>query len=165
MATDPALTLTGDWINNVWVSANASNTNQRFHIDLGSGKIIKRIYYENGHTLGGQTNAGAKNFTFWGSNTASAFSTLTYGTDTNWTQLTTASSQFEQHVAADTTDPKYIAVTNTTPYRYYAFKFADAWGGNYIATRRLTLQTCEPPTSTGTLFRPGAIFRTGIIFR
>ncbi len=39
-------------------------------------------------------------------------------------------------------DPKYITVTNSTAYRYYAFKFADAYGSiYYMGVRRIELQT------------------------
>ena len=86
-ATDPALSLTGAQINNTWASLTGSNTNQRFHIDLGSAKIITRIYYHNAHHSGALTNQGAKNITVWGSNTAGSFADLTYGTDTGWTQI------------------------------------------------------------------------------
>ncbi len=144
-ATDPLLSLTGAEASNSWFSANGSVTNQRFHIDLGSGKVVTRIYYENGHASGILTNAGAQNFTFWGSaddaNGAAAFAELTYATDTNWTQLTIAQSTFDQHAVADAVDPKYITVTNSTVYRYCAFKFADNYGNaNYIAVRRVELQ-------------------------
>lgn len=139
-ATDPTLSLTGTNTDNQWVAA--SGTNQRFHIDLGSAKIIKGIYYENGHTSGSDTNDGAKNFTFWGSNSATAFTELTYGTDTDWTQITPAQSTFDVHIGSDVADPKYITVTNTTAYRYYAFKFADTISApTYgIQVRRIELQ-------------------------
>lgn len=140
-STDPALSLTGSWVDTGWNSHNADE-NQRFHIDLGSGKIIRRIYYENAHHEGGYTTAGAQNFTFWGSNNAAAFAELTYGTDTNWTVLTVAQNTFDQHVGADQADPKYIIVTNTVAYRYYAFKFADSYGDpDRLATRHTELQT------------------------
>ena len=148
--TDPSKPLTGTWNYNSWVSQNAVYTNQRFHIDLGAGKIIRRIYYENAHLSGTRTNAGAKNFTFWGSNEATAFAQLTYATDTDWTQLTTSQSTLDQHVAADQADPKYITVTNTTAYRYYAFKFADNYGyTTYMSVRRIELQT-EDSAGTST---------------
>jgi hypothetical protein len=140
--TNPLLSLTGAFNNNQWLAVNETITNQRFHIDLGSAKIIKRIYYENGHSSGSSTWIGIQNFTLWGSNEASAFAELTYGTDTNWTQLTTAQSTFDIHTGSDVADPKYIAVTNTTAYRYYAFKFADTWSTtDYMGIRRLVLQT------------------------
>jgi hypothetical protein len=78
VATNPAISLTGTWVATNWLSNNET-TNQRFHIDLGSAKIIRRIYYENCHNAGGNTDAGAKNFTLWGTNSATAFAELTYG--------------------------------------------------------------------------------------
>ena len=140
-ATDPTKTLIGGQASNSWLADIYSLTNQRFHIDLGSAKIIKRIYYENYHSSGGFTNSGVQNFTFWGSNTASAFSELTYATDTNWTQITTAQSTFDEHTDSDIADPKYITVTNTTAYRYYGFKFADNYGSTFgMGVRRIELQ-------------------------
>ena len=142
-ATDPALSLTGSMVNTSWSSVENSITNQRFHIDLGSAKIIRRIYYENGHHSGGYTTLGLKNFTLWGSNTgAGSFDDLVWGNDEGWTQLTIAQSTFDQHIAADQADPKYIVVTNTTAYRYYAFKIADNWGwAQYMDVRHIALQT------------------------
>jgi hypothetical protein len=143
-STDPAKTVTGAASGNSWLS-NAT-TNQRFHIDLGAGKIIRRIYYENYHASGGDSQYGAKTFTFWGSNTAAAFADLTYATDTNWTQI--GSGVFDQHVALDQADPKYILITNTVDYRYYAVKIAVAYADVLIAWRRIQLQT-EDGFSTG----------------
>lgn len=141
-ATDPSKSLTGGRNLNQWISGSAAITNQRFHIDLGSAKTVKRIYYENSHDSGTKTNEGAKNFTFQGSNEATAFAELTYGTDTNWTNLTTAVSLFTEHVAADQVDPKYILVTNSTAYRYYAIKIADGLGStSFVGLRRIVLQT------------------------
>lgn len=147
-ATDPAGSLTGSGDSSVsWMTPNGTTTNQRFHIDLGSAKIIRRIYYENWHDSGANTAVGANAFTLWGSNSATAFAELTYGTDTDWTQLTTASSNFEVHVGSDVADPKYILVTNTTSYRYYAIKIAtnNPTGGTgvntYLGLRRVAMQT------------------------
>ena len=121
-------------------------TNQRFHIDLGSAIVIEKILYDNFHISGGVTNAGVKNFTFWGSNNAAAFADLTYGTDTGWTQLTTSQSIFDRHVDVDQKDPKYIVVTNTVAYRYYVFKFADNWGNtDYMGVRRIVLELGADP--------------------
>jgi hypothetical protein len=141
--TNPAKSLIGADAGNSWQCGSGLSTNQRFHIDLGSAKVIKRIYYENQHNAGLYTEYGAKNFTFWGSNTADAFADLVYGDNTNWTQLTTSASLFDRHVAANQADPKYITVTNTTAYRYYAFKFADTWGGGGMVVRRIELQIEE----------------------
>lgn len=140
-ATDPSKSLIGVWSGQVsWVSQDTVNTNQRFHIDLGSAIAIQRIYYENAHHSGTYTDAGAKNFTFWGSNTAGDFADLVYANNGTWVQLTTNVSAFEQHVAANQADPKYITVINSTPYRYYAFKFADCWGSTGMGVRRIELQ-------------------------
>ena len=143
-ATDPTKDLTGNWVGKGWGSANGVYINQRFHIDLGSGKIINRIYYENMHNAGTAQTLGVKNFTFWGTNTAGSFAELTYATDTGWTQLTTSQSTFDQHSGANEADPKYIAVTNSTSYRYYAFKFADNYSGNnFMCFRRIELQIAQ----------------------
>jgi hypothetical protein len=140
-ATDPTKSLTGGYASNQWMSSDGSVTNQRFHIDLGTATVVTKIYYENGHISGGTTGQGVENFTFWGSNTAGSFADLTYATDTGWTQLTTSQSTFDQHTAADVADPKYITVTNTTAYRYYAFKFADNYGhATRMSLRRVELE-------------------------
>ena len=144
LATNPPKSLTGSYAQAAWLADVGTSTNQRFHIDLGSAKIIKRIYYENVHHNGGTTTAGVKNFTFWGSNTAGDFADLVYLNDGTWVDLTLllAQSTFDQHVALDQADPKYIVVTNSTAYRYYAFKFADNYGeGIFIGVRRIELQT------------------------
>lgn len=142
LTTNPTLLLTGSWNDCQWLS-NSIITNQRFHIALYSSKIVKRIYYENAHAgpYLGYNTVGAKNFTFWGSNSATAFADLVYSHDTDWTQITTAQSTFDKHVNADQADPKYIDVTNTIAYQYYAFKFADNWGSSeYMGVRRIVLQ-------------------------
>lgn len=152
--TNPASSLTGTWTNNQWLSATDAITNQRFHIDLGSGKIITRIYYENAHESGNNTNAGTQNFTFWGTTSASSFAELTYAIDTGWTQITPSQSTFDQHTGSNIVDPKYITVTNSTAYRYYAFKFADNYGnGNFMGVRRIELQS-----GTATTFIPKVNF-------
>ena len=138
-ATDPAKSLTGSYTTGGWLSNNL--VNNRFHIDLGSAKIITRIYLENHHNLGSDTGRGVKDFTFWGSNTAAAFAELTYATDTNWTQLTTSISTWDEHVLADQADPQYATVTNSTAYRYYAMKTATNYlADNYTGIRRIELQ-------------------------
>jgi PKD repeat protein len=142
-ATDPTKSVTGTWANNNWLGCETITTNQRFHIDLGSSKIIKRVYYENSHAGDGTSeNTGVKNYTLWGSNTAGSFANLTYANDTGWTQLPTSTLSFNQHVAANVADPQYITVVNTGAYRYYAFKFANNYGNVYnIGLRRVELQT------------------------
>lgn len=141
LTCNPAMSLIGSWATVQWLTAIATITNQRFHVDLDSAKIIRRIYYENSHLNGVNTDHAVQNFTFWGSNTEASFLELTYGTDTGWTQLSTSQATFDQHIGANQTDPKYITVTNTVTYQYYAFKFADGYGGERIGVRRIELQT------------------------
>ena len=152
-ATNPANSLTGVLNNNSWLSDNTNNANQRFHIDLGSGKVINRIYYENFHHSGGETDRGTQNFTFWGSNEATAFAELTYATDTDWTQLTISQSTFDEHTGSDIADPKYITVTNSTAYRYYAVKCANNYGDvGFLGIRRIELQTEDAPLAMNVMF-------------
>lgn len=149
-ATDPASTLTGGASSNSWRTTAPNVTKQRFHIDLGSAQVVKRIYYENYHESGSNTDRGADMFSLWGSNEASAFAELTYGTDTNWTHIVT--NNFHIHAAANTADPKYIAVPNTTAYRYYAIKIENNHGGtSYLGIRRLELNTTATEAFNGWL--------------
>lgn len=145
LTTNPSCSLTGTMSYNQWLSDGITIPEYlRFHIDLGVNTIIKKIYYENSNYEGNASWSvfGVKNFTFWGSNSATAFADLVYAHDTDWTQLTTDVSQMVQHVALDISDPHFIAVINSTAYRYYAFKLQDNWGapnGN-IGIRRIELQ-------------------------
>jgi len=144
---NPSNSLTGDSLDTQWWG---SGYLKRFSIDLGSPVIIKYIYYENFHISGNSTAAGAKNFTFWGSNSATAFAQLSYSVDTDWTQLTTDISQMVKHVEifdegageylSDISDPHFIAVTNSTAYQYYCFKIANTWGNSGTGIRRIELQ-------------------------
>jgi PKD repeat protein len=139
-ATDPTKSLTGDWVGAAW--ASSSVTNQKYNMDLGLPIQIQLVNYENGHSSGAYTNYGAKNYTLWGSNDVSAFLNLEYSNNTGWTQLTTNTTAFIQHVALDVADPQFISVTNSQSYRYYSFKFEDCFsGGAAIAVRRIVLET------------------------
>ena len=134
--TDPAKSLIGSDADNSWEGTPVN----RLHIDLGTGSIIQRIYLENGHGNGYNTQEGVRAFTFWGTNDASAFATLTYATDTNWTQLSTDIPEFRQHVfGVDASDPQYAVVNNNAAYRYYAFKVVSGWS-NFLTIRRIELQ-------------------------
>lgn len=139
-ATNPANSLEGSYDPNGWLAGSGINTNQRFHIDLGSPKPISRIYLENHHYNNGELDRGVKNFTFWGSNDANDFADLTYGNNGTWTQLSTNITQFRQHISSSP-DPQYATVSNSNSYRYYAFKFADNWGNSPMGVRRIELQT------------------------
>lgn len=139
-ACDPTNSLTGTRAGNSWLASTI--TDRRFHINLGSAKSIYRIYYENAHHSGTEPNTGCKNFTFWGSNSATAFADLVYANDADWERIFTDITQMEEHVANDQADPKYIyVISGVNEYRYYAFKFADNWGDDaYIGIRRIELQ-------------------------
>src|SRR3989304_275947 len=88
-ATDPSKALTGSWEYQQWLSLDGPPTiaDQRFHIDLGSAKVIQRLYYENGHYIGSYTEAGVRDFTLWGSNDSADFNDLTYANDGTWEQV------------------------------------------------------------------------------
>lgn len=145
-SANPDLTILGGW-GTQWLTSGPV-TNQRFHIDLGSAQVITRFLYENSHNSGANTTTGVRTFTLWGSNNAAAFATTTYGTDTDWTELTCSATEFDQHAASNVADTKYVTVTNALAYRYYAFKFANNWGAaSNMGVRRIELQTTE---TTGT---------------
>jgi len=141
-AADPDGIVNGQSIVGAWFT-NATG-NQRFHIDLGSAKTITGIKYENYHTRGAETDVGAKAFTFWGSNDSDDFDDLTYGNDGTWTQIG-GSLQFDEHSSENAADPKTIAVSNSTAYRYYAIKISTNWGdGTYIGMRQVLLTSTTP---------------------
>jgi hypothetical protein len=146
LTTDPATSLVGGWTGNEWVTNQ--NTNQRFHIDLGSAKIIRRVYYENEHLYGGEIQSGINDFTVWGSNVSGDFSDTTYADDGTWEPITPSQSTFDQHVNVDTADPKYITLSNSVAYRYYAFKFANTRGTTDMGVRRIELQTEDDYVAT-----------------
>ena len=148
-ATDPALSVTGAALNNAWKST--ANTNQTIHIDLGSAKIVDGFWYENYHDSGTATTNGGKNFSLYGSNTASAFTTLAYATNTNWTAITTDVTQLVQHTASNVADPHYIKlIPSPVAYRYYRIRIADAWGGaGFMGLRRLEFYSSTGTSSTG----------------
>lgn len=142
--TDPAKGLTGSANKESWLAEAYVVTNQRFHIDLGEDKLINRIYYENWKDNELNRQTGVRHFTFWGSNSPTAFEDLVYSHDTDWTEITLAANEFDIHSPADLPDPKYILVTATNKYRYYAFKFADNWGATEsMGIRRIELQEAE----------------------
>ena len=156
-ATDPIKFVTDSYVNNGWMATTGSITNQRFHIDLGSAKIIEEVYYENNHYFGTVTDRGVKNFTLWGSNSATDFADLTYANDGTWVQLTTDILQFEQHVESNIPNPKYIVITNSTAYRYYAFKFINNWGNSYyMGIRRIELRKANTPRTLELTLLQGA---------
>jgi hypothetical protein len=146
--TDPLLSLIGNASGNAWGAA--ASTNQRVNIDLGSSKIINRIYYENYHAVGMVSDAGARHFILQGSNDPAAFAETAYAIDTGWTTIQTG-LEMAQHVALDQADPKYIDISNGTGYRYFSLKIANSWGNPaaFMGFRRLVLQTQIAPSETG----------------
>jgi len=139
-ATDPTKSLTGTMNDNSWRSVYYSGVQYRFHVDLGTAKLIDRIMVENFHDSGTATDNGVGVFEVWGSNTGSSFAELTYGTDTGWDLLTTSKASLVHHYTADVSDPQYITVTNTTPYRYYAVKCVSSDGVTSVGIRRIEFQ-------------------------
>jgi len=138
-ACDNSKSVTGQCWRQGWM-VNAT-TNQRFHIDLGTSKVIKRIYYENEHETGTLTSRGVKNFTLWGSNNADDFNDLTYANNGTWTSIPLSWYYFDRHIDSNQSDPKYFVVYSySVAYRYYALKFADTYGGDVMAVRRIELQ-------------------------
>jgi len=161
-ATDPDKALDGWWQQNCWLSQWGVPTNQRLHIAFEEAVVLARIYYENAHTQGMVTDAGAKNFTLWGSNSAAAFADTAYGNDTGWSEIGLESNQFAQHVAVDQADPQYIQVTTHPPYKYFAVKIADNWGNaNYLGLRRIELQTLGENETDTILLYVGNILKWG----
>ncbi len=139
-ATNPASSKTGARSATEWRTTNSTTANQRFHIDLGAASRVLGVNYNNSHDSGALTDEGARAFTLWGSNDAAAFAELTYGTDTNWTQLTTSITEFARHADSDIDDDQTFDVDSTAAYRYYAFKIATNWGdADYMGLRHVEL--------------------------
>ncbi len=151
-ATDPAKSLTGASLDNSWLSAAGSTAQQCLHIDLGIGKTIIDIHYENYHNNGNVTSVvgGAKNFILMGSNDPAAFADTAWANDTGWVEI--ASGVFDIHVALNQADPKVHSVTGAGEYRYYRLKLADNWGHlSYLGLRRIELQEAGDPIYSGAL--------------
>ena len=126
---------------NSYRSDGGSGTNEKFNVDLGSAKVIKRLYLENYHDGGLSTNTGIKDFTVYGSNTESDFLNDTYADVLpGMTALHTGNLTAAQHIAADNSDPQIFELTNTVAYRYYILRIADNHGdGSYLGFRRIHL--------------------------
>ena len=149
LATDISKNLLGTWTATTWLST--TTTNQKFIIDIGTAKIIRRIYYSNGHHLGGYTDRGVKNFTVYGSNSTSTIINASYTNDVGLSQILTYNLSFEQHVSSDVADIDALLLNNSIAYRYYIFKFSNNYGAADVqALRRIVLQTQDgylPPLS------------------
>jgi len=152
-ATNPAQSLTGSSTSTEWQSSTYAG--QKLRIDFASSKVIKRIYLENSHSVGGITDYGIKDFEVYGSDTYSAFTSNTYSDVANCTLLGTF--QAAAHVGSDTTDPQYFDLSsNSTGYIYYIIRIANNWGGyGRISIRHINLQIEDLTGIDGTLSLTG----------
>lgn len=141
-AVDPALSLSGGRYLNSWLTENGHTGSQRFHVEFASAQVIKRIEYCNSHHDGYETDAGVKDFTIQGSNSATAFANLTYADNTDWTDITANISSMTQHTEGyDGAIWRTIELTNDVAYKYYAIKCANNHGdGNNIGLRRVVFK-------------------------
>jgi len=136
-------------INDLYTEPEYTIGNQKFIIDLGDEYVIERIYYENGHSVGyvGTPEYGAKNTIIYGSNSPDVLLDIDYYSVFNLTQLW--SGILEKHAVVNASDPKYIDLINSTPYRYYVFRIADNWGSNQkMCIRRIELQYFDVDSSS-----------------
>ena len=132
-ALDPIKNLTGTITDHSWATGSGQHTNQKFNVDLGTEKIIKRILLHNACHLGtSYTNNGIYNFSVYGTNSATAFSNTTYATITDLVLLGTF--QARQHILEDIEDSQYFYLNNNNTYRYYILRVADDFGGVADAT-------------------------------
>lgn len=138
-AVDPSLSLSGGRYLNSWLTENGNPGSQRFHVEFASAEIIKRIEYCNSHNDGYDTDAGVKDFTIQGSNSATAFANLAYADNTDWTDITANISAMVQHTTGvDGAIWHTIDLTNSVAYKYYAIKCANNHGAaNNVGLRRV----------------------------
>lgn len=138
--TDPAKPLTGTNTSNCWLSAYAVLTNQKFNVDLGTAKVIRRLILENFHTGGSGYDIGIKNFSIYGSNSSAAFLNVDYASLSDLTLLGEFTAR--PHALIDQSDPQYFVFNNDTAYRYIILRIADnQGGGTYMGLRHIELQT------------------------
>lgn len=140
LTMDPSKSLVGDAYGNCWMSNNGNPSNQRFHVDLGIPRIIRKIDYCNYHNAGYNTSRCVQSFALQGSNSASAFNALTYATDTGWTAIAKSPASMVRHTETSN-GVIWNTITITDPsvaYRYYALKCASNYGDTgYMGIRRL----------------------------
>ena len=145
---NPALSLTGSSSGTQWDSGHTGVLQANIQIDCGASYALDRIYYQAAHYSGAPGSIGIKDFTLWGTDNAGAFAVETYGVDTNWNQITPADlsqTYFNQHVAADQSDPRYITIANqTAAYQYWRLKISTAYGDNHIENRHIEFQSLNP---------------------
>ena len=116
----------GPWQLSGWLAEDGDISNQCFNADMGASIILTKIALVNGHLSGGYTSAGIKNFIIQGSNSASAFSNVTYSDNTGWTDIETGLSA--SAYSASSPEQEFLITSPGTAYRYYRFKIADNLG-------------------------------------
>lgn len=147
-AMNPTNSLVGGWAGNSWTTIDFVTTNQRFIVDLGDNKVVRKVVYNNWHSLGGSTERGAYESRIYGSSVNDSHTTTTYGNTTGLTLLSPSGSNatgwftFDRHVNSDVADTKNFTVNNENAYRYYIFDIANSRDPvNNIGFRHLQLQT------------------------
>ena len=140
LAFDTDLTIDGAYLNNAWVSADASVTNQRLVVDLGSTTIIRNIRIANSHDSGSNEDTGVKTTVIYVSDNASDY-TGVYGTDNAQTQIW--SGIVPKHTASDIKEFFDIYLDESEKSgRYLIFEFADNWGdATNMAVRRIEVSS------------------------
>lgn len=140
-ATDPSTPLTGTTAGYIWSANTSEVTDQKFNVDLGVAYNLRRLYVENFHYNGTNTNEGIKTVNVYGTNSATAFANTTYSNTDDLTLID--SIEVAEHSAANAADPQYFTFSsNEENFRYYVLRIADNWGNTYyLAVRRIELQS------------------------
>jgi len=146
-ATNPAKSVVDGPAGNQWYAGSA--VTRKFNIDLGESLVIKRLYLENAHESGLYTIYGVREILVYGTNSADAFANVDYATTTDLVLIATLEAA--QHVAANSADPQYFLLTNSTAYRYMVVRIATNWGATFSAIRRIVYQTEDTAPVLGRL--------------
>lgn len=135
---DPSLKLLGSRGDTSWLTPSGVYTNQKFNVDLGTEEIITRFRMMNQHHAGNDTIYGIKNFTIYGTNSATAFANTTYSNTDNLTSL--GDFVLDEYTTTQQWDfQDFDLSSNTTAYRYYVLRIADGYGTTFIGFRQLEL--------------------------
>ena len=145
-AFDNSRSLSNHSIGNAWISDYREFKKQRIWADLESQYVISRIYYENYHDtnppstfnpalFAGDMNNGAYEGSIWASN----YQPGAYGNYEGLVNLWEGS--FDIHSEFNQSDPKYVYLSNSDPFRYYIIDIDNNYYGNSgIGFRRIELQ-------------------------
>jgi len=125
-----------------WFASDGSITNQRINIRYDSSwtpHVFTRLWIENAHNSGEDTEIGIRNVLVYGSNDESITSVTDYADTTNLTLLATI--EVAQHVGSDSADPQYFELSNPASYKVMVLRIADCWGStDFMAIRRFVFQ-------------------------